>query len=725
MYVDIKAEPPGFKGTEGPVELTVTAPDPDDVSTNWTITTTLPPLAPNQVHTILTYTRLAGSSPEVTATLRVPNGGPYIGLPFKKSASGVEPGQFLYLTLGARLPGMRETLRKANESGGNATSEAAVYLDKVADLPAHWFAYEGVDTIILCTSNRNGFLLPFANPNAPRYRQALVEWVERGGNLVICAGRNQNDVAQVAELQRLLPVNLTGTKQLTEVSAGKAGEEGGPFTLGVRKQLGLDIAQMAKKEGRSFRTLLTEEKTNQPLIVQASFGLGRVTVAAFDPDQKPVADWNEQKGFWEALLKQAGPRLPKPENENNVNQYNYGYYTSPQELLNQLQLYLENFDDVPVIPFGWVALFIVVYIIIVGPLDYLFLKKVVKRLELTWITFPTVVLVVSALAYFTAYQLKGKDLRIRKVDVIDVDLRGKQSIGHTWFTLFSPRIQHYTIGVEASAPDWTPKPADDAAWSVAVVSWMNRPDIDRRGPRTRRQSLFRRSYDYEADGLGLRGVPIQVWSTKSFTATWQAPLPTEQSLVVADLRRSQDETLGVTGTLTWRPDAKGPELKDVHLFWRNKVYKFDLEPGKPRKVDDLVQMARTGDDLKNWLPAQQPGTPDYSYSYRGYRPTVPNLDDTLRLALFNQAQQASLQRNASLRFLDQTWRVQHDEREELVLLAHLAPHKGDAETVSQDAVSPSRLWLGSLPTDDKPQRLPLVGLMLQETYVRVFIPVQP
>ena len=32
----------------------------------------------------------------------------------------------------------------------------------------------------------------------------------------------------------------------------------------------------------------------------------------------------------------------------------------------------------------------------IGPLDYLFLKKVVKKLELTWITFPTVVLVVSA-----------------------------------------------------------------------------------------------------------------------------------------------------------------------------------------------------------------------------------------------------------------------------------------------------------------------------------------
>src|SRR5213078_1731380 len=114
---------------------------------------------------------------------------------------------------------------------------------------------------------------------------------------------------------------------------------------------------------------------------------------------------------------------------------------------------LEQFEGVPVISFGWVALFILLYILVVGPLDYFILKKVVKRLELTWVTFPTVVLVVSAAAYFTAYYLKGSELRINKVDVVDVVAeldpetrvaRGTQAAGTTWFTLFSPRIQSYT-----------------------------------------------------------------------------------------------------------------------------------------------------------------------------------------------------------------------------------------------------------------------------------------
>ena len=73
------------------------------------------------------------------------------------------------------------------------------------------------------------------------------------------------------------------------------------------------------------------------------------------------------------------------------------------------------------IPFGWVAFFIFLYILLIGPGDYFFLKKVLKRMELTWITFPTIVVTVSLLAYYAAYLLKGNDLLVNKVDVVDVD----------------------------------------------------------------------------------------------------------------------------------------------------------------------------------------------------------------------------------------------------------------------------------------------------------------
>ena len=40
-------------------------------------------------------------------------------------------------------------------------------------------------------------------------------------------------------------------------------------------------------------------------------------------------------------------------------------------------------------------------------------------MELTWITFPTIVVTVSLVAYYAAYLLKGNDLLVNKVDVVD------------------------------------------------------------------------------------------------------------------------------------------------------------------------------------------------------------------------------------------------------------------------------------------------------------------
>ena len=50
-------------------------------------------------------------------------------------------------------------------------------------------------------------------------------------------------------------------------------------------------------------------------------------------------------------------------------------------------------------------------------------------MELTWITFPTIVVTVSLLAYYAAYVVKGTDLRVNKIDVVDVDLETEAGPG--------------------------------------------------------------------------------------------------------------------------------------------------------------------------------------------------------------------------------------------------------------------------------------------------------
>src|SRR5262249_20247759 len=135
--------------------------------------------------------------------------------------------------------------------------------------------------------------------------------------------------------------------------------------------------------------------------------------------------------------------------------------------------------------------------------------------------------------------------RINKVDVVDVDLHGGHVYGNTWFTLFSPRIQNYTIGVEPGT-GWGPEEKDPKKYAP-FVSWMGRPDegYGRGGS----QGLFRRAYNYAPASSGLEGVPIQVWSTKTFSASWYRPVA-EKELIDADLTIAKNDPNKVSGTIT-------------------------------------------------------------------------------------------------------------------------------------------------------------------------------
>ena len=312
-----------------------------------------------------------------------------------------------------------------------------------------------------------------------------------------------------------------------------------------------------------------------PVVVQGAYGLGRVTVVALDPDKPPAVKWVAKAEFWKTLLTLAGPQIP----ESAAQQRGVIRYSNGQQVVSggddaqqQINTDLERFEGVPVISFGWVALFILLYILVVGPLDYLFLKKVVKRLELTWITFPTVVLAVSAAAYFTAYHLKGSELRINKLDLVDIDQQTGRAYGRTWFSLFSPRIEKYTIGIEP-ASQWGG--ATDSTEPTEVVSWFG-------AERTGRQDLFRQSYDYAARAVGLRRVPIQVWTTKGFQADWAAPLNADSPPIENHLRHPPGRPNDLIGSVTSRLPVP---LEDVILIYRGEVATLGpLLPEQPKTV---------------------------------------------------------------------------------------------------------------------------------------------
>jgi hypothetical protein len=657
------------------------------------------------------------------------------------SFHSIQIGNSLYLVLGsAKVYGrLKESLAPPGEPVVTNVQLASVH--DVQQMPAQWFAYAPVDLLILCTGDKT-FIDKLVS-DRDRW-SAIAEWVRRGGHLVISAGQNQNLVADLDTQHSLLPMALTAEKvalpepadalapglhtlnwkNKTQFNLQRVDREGKAepiYVVKLEPKLDGEKGGKARFPRESEWLVPREPKGGPAVIVRGTYGLGQVTLVTLDLEQVPFKEGDKasETAFWKNFREDLGGERAVVNQNEQFGIAGPGWGTVSNDLATKLQQNLEYFEDIPVIGFGWVALFILLYILVVGPLDYFFLKKVVKRLELTWITFPAVVIFISVVAYFVAYWIKGDKLKMNKVDVVDIDLHNEQVYGNTWFTLFSPRIEHYTIGIEP-APDWPPGGAKDYS---PVVSWMDRPETNPYGSgRSRGQSLFHRAYDYEPDAVGLRGVPIQVWSMKSFTASWE--VPTQGRLVTHKIHRLADNPTWIGGTVTSHLPV---DLEDVTVFYRQECYAL----GKLPRGDTEV---RLGDvklkkiNLESWFSALSPG---YNVNPFGQRRGSAEAHEPAEaivrwLAFYDaappQGSRASL-RNTSLRYLDQSWRMRHLQ-DEVILYGRVAARQGDAQTVAKDPASPSRLWLRDLPQTGHswPE---LSGTLRQETFVRIYIPVAP
>src|SRR5262249_28302806 len=142
------------------------------------------------------------------------------------------------------------------------------------------------------------------------------------------------------------------------------------------KPVPVELAKLDPKPGHPELEILAPERIDDkspPLVVRCPYGLGQIILVAFDLDSGPFASWKGQEEFWKKLQVVTSTYPKSYEGRGR----RLGYYPQPggeaEDLVSSLDKELETFPNVSVVPFGWVAVFILIYIIIVGPIDYLFL----------------------------------------------------------------------------------------------------------------------------------------------------------------------------------------------------------------------------------------------------------------------------------------------------------------------------------------------------------------
>ena len=128
---------------------------------------------------------------------------------------------------------------------------------------------------------------------------------------------------------------------------------------------------------------------------------------------------------------------------------------------------------------------------------------------------------------------------------------------------------------------------------------------DRTIARTGSQALFPRPYRYAEDATGLLEVPVPVWATRSFTASWRGPVRTTRPSSAStttwpDSARHRDGE-GLVGRLT---NNLPVDLHGVALFYQEKWYYLGtLAPGESRRVELLFARDAQGQNrqISQWF----------------------------------------------------------------------------------------------------------------------------
>lgn len=236
---------------------------------------------------------------------------------------------------------------------------------KQADIPRETLGLDGLDVLAL-----NDFA---SDTLTGEQVQAILQWTKRGGTLLLAGGAGYPKTA--APFAEASPVTYQGTttvEELTELA--KVGEKelilAQPFTLSQAKTV------------KGAESVVTDGAL--PIVARGTYGSGSVTYVAYDLSLNPLASWNGNARLWEQML--SGPL--ETANASNLNQ-KYGndpYY--------EIDRALEYFPSLQPPKLAILALVLLLYAIVVGPLLYMILRRLDRR-EWAWFVIPTAAIVTS------------------------------------------------------------------------------------------------------------------------------------------------------------------------------------------------------------------------------------------------------------------------------------------------------------------------------------------
>jgi hypothetical protein len=318
------------------------------------------------------------------------------------TVEAVDQGRFLIGVVSSD-PALLNSLNSLNISASGGATVRHIAADALPERPV---SLRGINALFLHDVDTAAFTQP--------QRDALAQWVQIGGQLVIGGGSaGQRTVAGLADLA---PVEVTGGITQGDLSplgqiAGAAPPPQGAATLSEARP---------RENAAGLPTAL-------PLVYRWMRGAGVVTFTAFDISS--LRGWTGEPELWGRLLAPIDVLAPGLD--------------ARQRRLNLLQttLRLPSLG----LPSAWaLLLFLIGYILIIGPINYLVLRRL-NRLEWAWLTVPAGVLVFASGLYVVGFGLRGGQSQVNQVAIVQGSEGQPRGFATAFVGLFSPRRASYTL----------------------------------------------------------------------------------------------------------------------------------------------------------------------------------------------------------------------------------------------------------------------------------------
>lgn len=325
-------------------------------------------------------------------------------------------GGALNVLSGAQL-GNQSSIPNVGNPSANVSSQATIAHIGLDEVPPIAAALDGLDALVIADGDTTQL--------SEQQRAAIRAWVISGGDLVVAGGLNGSSNA--AAFGDILPVSLGAAQPISDLS---------PFTHVITSSEPITLSGQVVASTATLQKggiALAAAADGNVLLAQRSYGRGRVSYIGVDPNLAALRAWGGYANLWQTLFAahNGGPSL------NSINMNSYGAGLS---LLPQL--------DLPEPFLLFIVLF--VYILVVGPLNYLLLRQLGKR-ELAWLTTPLITLLFAAVFYAIGYQSKGGDVLVSRTAAVLASGYGDDARVVGDLSIFSPGRSSYTLQLSDTA----------------------------------------------------------------------------------------------------------------------------------------------------------------------------------------------------------------------------------------------------------------------------------